>query len=178
MKKNIFSILILSLVIFASCINPNKTKDMNMKNEMDQHATKLSMTDTSLVKVVKTPDEWKKILTPLQYHVLREQGTEPPFDNPYWDNHEKGNYFCSGCSLPLFSSETKFESGTGWPSFYAPLSNSFVKEVMDESLGMVRGEIVCARCEGHLGHVFDDGPKPTGLRYCMDSASLIFQKSL
>jgi peptide-methionine (R)-S-oxide reductase len=171
-KKNIIGILSISAIIFVSCMNPTKPEVL----VMDQGGDKLSLNDTSLVKVEKTPEEWKKILTPLQYYILREQGTEPPFDNPYWDNHERGNYFCSGCHLPLFSSETKFESGTGWPSFYAPLSYSFVKEVVDESLGMVRGEIVCARCDGHLGHVFNDGPKPTGLRYCMDSASLIFQK--
>jgi peptide-methionine (R)-S-oxide reductase len=176
MKNIMLSVLGCSLFIFVSCINspePDKTKIIMAA---DQTGSKLSLSDTSLVKVVKTNEEWKKILSPLQYNILREQGTEPPFDNPYWDNHEKGNYFCSGCNLPLFSSETKFESGTGWPSFYAPLSNSFVKEVVDESLGMVRGEIVCARCDGHLGHLFNDGPNPTGLRYCMDSASLIFQK--
>lgn len=137
----------------------------------------LSLTDTSLKKVVKTEEEWKKILTQDQYFILREQGTEPPFDNAYHDNHEKGHYFCAGCKLPLFSSETKFESGTGWPSFYAPIAKDRVTEVIDKSLGMVRGEIVCTRCEGHLGHVFDDGPAPTGLRYCMDSGALLFQKS-
>lgn len=137
----------------------------------------LSLKDTSLLKVVKTEEEWKKMLNEDQFYILRQQGTEQPFNNEYYDNHEKGYYFCAGCHLPLFTSETKFESGTGWPSFYAPIEKNRVQEVIDKSLGMVRGEIVCARCEGHLGHVFDDGPAPTGLRYCMNSGSLLFQKA-
>jgi peptide-methionine (R)-S-oxide reductase len=137
----------------------------------------LSLGDTSLKKVVKTEAEWQKTLTQNQYFILREQGTEPAFDNEYYDNHQKGYYFCAGCHLPLFSWETKFESGTGWPSFYAPIAKGRVTEVVDKTLGMVRGEIVCTRCEGHLGHVFDDGPAPTGLRYCMDSGALLFMKA-
>ncbi|MBC7749433.1 MAG: peptide-methionine (R)-S-oxide reductase MsrB [Methylotenera sp.] len=142
-----------------------------------QQQPTLSLTDTSLKKVAKTDAQWKKVLTDIQYYILRKQGTERPFQNEFNDNHKKGNYFCAACKLPLFSSKTKFNSGTGWPSFYAPINNNRVKEVVDKSLGMVRGEIVCARCDGHIGHLFDDGPNPTGLRYCMNSGAMLFQES-
>jgi len=125
----------------------------------------------------KTDAEWKSALTPLQYDVLRKKGTERAFTGEYWDHHEKGTYACAGCGQPLFTSETKFESGTGWPSFYQPIRQDVVAILKDISFGMVREEVNCSRCGGHLGHVFDDGPKPTGLRYCMNSASLKFEKS-
>ncbi|GAB3900555.1 peptide-methionine (R)-S-oxide reductase MsrB [Larkinella knui] len=127
-------------------------------------------------KVVKTNAEWKKILTPQQYNVLREQGTERPFTSPLVDNHEKGIFKCAACKTPLFSSDTKFESGTGWPSFYKSLSKENVVEKVDRSYGMVRTEVECGVCGGHLGHVFEDGPKPTGLRYCMNGVALEFEK--
>lgn len=124
----------------------------------------------------KTNSEWKKELSALQYNVLREKGTERAFSGEYWNNHEVGIYYCAACHQELFSSETKFESGTGWPSFFKPLKENLVSVGSDESYGMVRDEVVCSRCLGHLGHVFPDGPKPTGLRYCMNSVSLKFEK--
>jgi peptide-methionine (R)-S-oxide reductase len=127
-------------------------------------------------KVVKTEAEWKKILTPEQFCVLRKQGTERPFTSPLVDNHEKGLFKCAACKTALFSSDTKFESGTGWPSFYQSLSKDVVVEKVDRTLGMVRTEVECGVCGGHLGHVFDDGPKPTGLRYCMNGVALEFEK--
>jgi peptide-methionine (R)-S-oxide reductase len=129
-----------------------------------------------LVKITKTDAEWKAQLTDLEYTVLRNEGTERAFSGDLWNNHEKGTYVCAGCGLPLFSSETKFESGTGWPSFYQPIKPEYVTEVEDRSYGMTRVEVECARCGGHLGHVFDDGPEPTGLRYCMNSVSMDFVK--
>jgi peptide-methionine (R)-S-oxide reductase len=125
-------------------------------------------------EIEKTPEEWRKQLTPMQYHILREEGTERPFSSPLLKEHRKGTFACAGCDLPLFSSETKYDSGTGWPSFWQPLPNA-VGERSDTTLGMTRTEVHCRRCGGHLGHVFDDGPKPTGLRYCIDGYALTFQ---
>ena len=127
-------------------------------------------------KVTKTDEEWREELTPEQYHVARQKGTEPAFTGKYWDNHEQGLYRCACCGAELFESDTKFESGTGWPSFYAPVEPGKVRTEEDASYGMRRVEALCAQCDAHLGHVFPDGPKPSGLRYCMNSASLNFEK--
>jgi peptide-methionine (R)-S-oxide reductase len=125
-------------------------------------------------EVTHTDAEWRKLLTPEQYDVLRQAGTERPFTSPLLNEHRAGTFACAGCDLPLYSSKTKFESGTGWPSFWAPLPGA-VDESEDHSFGMIRTAISCHRCGGHLGHVFNDGPKPTGLRYCMNGVALKFE---
>ena len=122
-----------------------------------------------------TEEGWKEKLTDEQYNVLRLKGTERPFTGEYWNNKEKGVYYCAGCGTPLFDSKSKFKSGSGWPSFTAPIADSNVDESQDNSFNMRRTEVLCSKCGGHLGHVFDDGPKPTGMRYCINSISLDFK---
>jgi peptide-methionine (R)-S-oxide reductase len=144
-----------------------------MKN-FGGHGTEVLLNYTNMEeKIVKTEEEWKKELTPEQYHILREAGTEAPFTGEYVDTHEKGMFRCAACGNELFSSDTKFDSGSGWPSFYEPINNEHVETIEDNTLGMTRLEVRCKRCGSHLGHVFPDGPKDkTGLRYCINSCAL------
>lgn len=158
------------LIFFSACTQQNKKADENSNSKSNEFVDS-TWTD----KIVKSKEEWKSILSPEQYNITRDQGTEPAFSSEYNNNHEAGIYYCVSCGNPLFSSENKFESGTGWPSFWKPYSLRSVQVSTDSSIGMQRDEISCLRCNAHLGHVFNDGPPPTGLRFCTDGVALLFK---
>ncbi len=172
-----FTAIILSLTPLFSAMSSNISDSLPDQVTVvlaDENGQPLPPKSVPTVK--KTDEEWLKQLGPERYKILRAQGTEIPFCGLLLDNKKKGIYFCAGCDLPLFSSDAKFHSGTGWPSFFQPFAKENVLELRDTSHGMIRTEIRCARCGGHLGHVFEDGPKPTNLRYCLNSESLVFRE--
>lgn len=161
-KKNLVVCCLAPLLVLGACAQIPKDKNT------------IDLPDGELKKIEMSEAEWKQKLNEFEFYVLRDKGTERAFTGEFWDNKKSGTYTCGGCALPLFSSTTKFKSGTGWPSFWEPINEEYVAEETDRAFGMVRTEVLCARCDGHLGHVFPDGPKPTGLRYCINSISLDF----
>ncbi|MBD2701834.1 peptide-methionine (R)-S-oxide reductase MsrB [Spirosoma sp. BT702] len=166
-----------SLIVLIVCLLPGFSFLNAWSGQpFNQVIAKALIDDKPPRRVVKSNAEWKKILTPDQYAVLREHGTERAGTSPLNDIHEHGTFYCAACHNPLFSYDTKFNSGTGWPSFFAPIAKNAVKEESDKSYGMIRTEVLCSVCDGHLGHVFNDGPKPTGLRYCMNGVAMTFEK--
>jgi peptide-methionine (R)-S-oxide reductase len=183
-KLKIMIKFVLFSIVFASCIakkQPESTSAQPIESPQTMAKSDTIVpavfTETGKMVTTTTSDaQWKKRLSDQGYSVLREEGTERAFSGTYWDHHEEGIYTCGGCQLPLFGSETKFDSGTGWPSFTQAIDKRYITQNVDMAYGMARTEVECARCGGHLGHVFPDGPKPTGLRFCINSVSLGFSK--
>lgn len=170
MKASVSLSLLSAALFWAGCnSSPGPEKLSAAKSALPSPTTNMNPT------VIKSDAEWKKQLTPEQYEILRQKGTERAFTGAYWNTKVKGTYKCAGCGELLFASDTKFDSGCGWPSFYAPAASNVVAEAKDESHFMTRTEVLCAKCGGHLGHVFDDGPNPTGLRYCINSGAIQFE---
>jgi peptide-methionine (R)-S-oxide reductase len=170
MKAIVYLSLLSATVFWAGCnSSPGPGKVSAAKSSLPSTTTNMNPT------VIKSDEEWKKQLTPEQYEILRKKGTERAFTGEYWNTKDKGAYKCAGCGELLFVSDTKFDSGCGWPSFYAPAASNAIAEVQDNSHFMTRTEVMCSKCGGHLGHVFDDGPNPTGLRYCINSGAIQFE---
>jgi peptide-methionine (R)-S-oxide reductase len=175
MKKLISGLSLVAAAAWWSGCNSSSLSPSVNAADGTNNVARTAATNHMSYKVIKTDEEWRKQLTPQQYQVLREKGTERAFTGEYWNTKDTGTYRCAGCGEVLFESDTKYDSHCGWPSFYAPSGTNNIVEAQDNSHFMQRTEVMCSKCGGHLGHVFDDGPKPTGLRYCINSASIKFE---